>query len=530
MHLARYRPSSLTTTKHRPSSLSTTKHRITYCLYYYAWSVHCPTSTSPQGRKYFFQDYTSAALSPQSLWHNPAFRDVITLHPIKQPEHLHTVHHFYEVVRARKVEEELQSLQRAIRGLCEKIPSRLWPPWQVMDSCSIEVCSGAWPRVGQARYSSSPPFVMAAKLPKVLNPSSLYELSPWKHFSTTAEHDICGLSPEHGLYSSFRSEIAGVVSLLEHHINTGMGTASELQPVEVVGGYTRFTAEVGREYILDIRFSEEEDNSRLVTKRVRLIRPLGRDITLVSERPSSLNPVSVVVPVLRADRTFFQFMAWYETASMQGEVQPHLVLPVTGDSNTLYTVRMVAANHTRRHPQSRATVLPGRKGLSLSGALELATPILDSTALVFIADVSLRIHPQFFQNCLQNTIAGQKVYVPMPYVVFSEPEMGMPGPGHWGFYSLSSLCIYRSDLLTLPHSPGLLFQQISKSGLELFQAPDPSLVQVVRPEACRQMEDLEAQEYCRDLSESRQVDPGLVGYMFEHDRASRMSLSFTERP
>lgn len=514
---------------------STTRYRIElakeYMLRNYdACSVHYPQPPSlvPQGRKYFFQDYTSAALSPQTLWHNPAFRDVITLHPVKQPEHLYTVHHFYEVVRARKVEQELQNLQTAIRGLCEKIPSRLWPPWQAMDSCSIEVCSGAWPLVGEARYSSSSPFAMATKLRKVHNPSSLYELFPWKHFSTTAEHDIHGLSPEHGLYSSFRSEIAGVVSLLVHHVNTGLGTAKELQPVEVVGGYTRFLAEVGREYILDIRFSEEEDASRLVTKRVRLIHPLGREITIVPERPSSVSPVGVVVPVLRADEAFFQFLMWYESASRQGEVHPHLVLSVAGDSRTLYTVQMAVANYTRRHPQSRATVLPGRRDLSLSRALELAISILDSKTLVFIADASLRIRPQFFQNCLRNTIAGEKVYVPVPYVVFSEPEVDTPGPGHWGYYSLSSLCIYRADILNLPSSD-LLFQQISRSGLELFQAPDPSLVQVMRAETCQKLEDTEAQEYCHDLSVSRQMDPGLVEYMFEHDTTSRMSLSFTEQ-
>ena len=176
-----------------------------------------------QGREYFFQDYTSDALNPQTLWHNPLFSKLITLHPLKQPEHLYAVHHFYEVERAQKVKQDLQKLQTSISALCDKMPSSLYPPWQTMESCTVELCAK-----GKTPLNSNFPFITAKKLPKIVNPSSWYEIVPWKHFSMTTEHDVGDFSSERGLHSRLRSEFAGMVSLVGHHINSARSALNEL--------------------------------------------------------------------------------------------------------------------------------------------------------------------------------------------------------------------------------------------------------------------------------------------------------------
>ena len=372
---------------------------------------------------------------------------------------------------------------------------------------------------------------MATKLPKVYNPESLYELTPWEHFSTSTKHDITGISPEHGLYCHFESEIAGMVSLVGHHVNTELDDdAAELRPVEVVQGYARFSAEVGREYVIDVKFAEVSNSSSLHTKRVRLLRPLSKDIMMIAEDSGvSTTVVNVVVPVLEAGKSFLQFMWWYERASLHSKQKTHLILSVIGDSSTLHSAQVAVANYTMHHPGVRATVLSGTKDLSPLGALELGISVLGSHDLVFMADTRLRLRPLFFHSCQRNTAEGKRVYYPVPYVVFSEPDTAS-GPGRWGFYSYSALCIYKSDFLPVSDSFRQLFQHVSQSSLELFQAPDPSLVRVAQPETCDEMTGGERQLLCQDLMESRQLEAGLVEYLYNHDTASHRSLAFTEEP
>ena len=480
-----------------------------------------------QGRSYFIQDYTSAALHPQSLWQSPVFRDLITLHPIKQPENLYAVHHYYEVARAGKLQKQLQEIEEGIKSICENIPEGLAPPWQLMPSCSVQLCSGGWTRVGVATYST--PFTVATKLPKLYNPPSLYELVPWEHFSTSTIHSIAGLSPEHGLYSSLQSEIAGVVGLIEQHVNSDPGT-TELRPVEVIQGYTRFSEDVGREYILDLMFVEADDETSVLNKRFRLIRPLSPDITMVSEpTPSSEAIVNIILPVSEADRTFTNFIEWYFRTSLHStEPNVHLILCVVGDTQALFTVQTMVANLTKFQPRSRTTILSGTPHLSPTGSLELGVSVLTNTDLVFLADTSLRIRSFFFDSCRANALPGGRVYFPVPYVMFEEPR-GYPGPGRWGFYSISSVCIYKSDFLRLSDSPKGLFQRASGSNLELFQAPDPGLIRVGTAEDCESsQDDAEREEYCNDHSIVTQFEAGTIDYLYQHDKVVHKSLSFAD--
>ena len=437
---------------------------------------------------------------------------------------MYSVHHFYEVLKARKVQSVLENAQSSINRMCTKMPQTLMPPWQAMQTCNVRFCPAMWKQVGVA--NSSTPFTIATKLPKVHNPKSLYELTPWEHFSTTTKHEITGLSPEHGLYNSFQLEIFGLVSVVEHHMNTAWSSSAELRPVEVVQGYTRFSEEVGREYIIDVMLMEAENRSNVQTKRIRLIRPLSPDLTMVTEEgATSSTVVNIVLPIYQADDSFLHFMQWFSRADVENT---HLILCVIGDTKTLYSAQTAVANYTKSNPDARATVLSGTKDLSPSGALELGVSVLSGQDLVFIADTSLRIRSFFFESCRKNTIKGRKVYYPIPYVMFSEPHL-YPGPGHWGYYSLSSLCVYKSDFIMFSDTSDRFFQHISRSDLELFQAPDPGLIRVGVAETCDDLTgDPEKQLYCRDLLESVQFEAGAVEYLYEHNMASHKSLSFIE--
>ena len=483
-----------------------------------------------QGRTLFIQDYTSAALRPQSLWQSPAHQNLITIHPIKQPENLYAVHHFFLVARASKAQGELQGIEGEISSVCQKIPDKLAPPWQIMPTCSAHLCSGGWTRVGVDSYSS--PIAVVTKLPKVVNPPSVYELVPWEHFSTATKHSITGASPEEPLPSSFLSEIAGVVGLVESHLNSVRGSMPEVRVVEVVQGYTRFTEEGGREYILDLMLVETDSENSVRNERVRLIRPLSPDITMVTEAtPTSDTVVNIVITVSEADDSFSHFLEWYYLTTLTPtDPHLHLILCVTGgDTHTLFSAQTTVANLTRLHPSSRTTILSGPAHLSPSGALELGVSILSSEDLVFIADTNLRIRPFFFDSCRANTLPGNRAYFPVPYVMFEEPSRGYPGPGRWSYYSTASVCMYKSDFLRFSDSPREMFEKVSGSGLEVFQAPDPGLIRVGGVERCEGgSEDGDWDVLCRDLLTSAQFETGEVDYLHRHDQAGHKSLSFIE--
>lgn len=76
---------------------------------------------------YFIQDYESAALRPTTLWGKPLFRQLITLHPIKRPEHMYSVHQFYTVLSRQATHKSLVNAQNTINEMCRKIPANLLP-------------------------------------------------------------------------------------------------------------------------------------------------------------------------------------------------------------------------------------------------------------------------------------------------------------------------------------------------------------------------------------------------------------------
>ena len=81
------------------------------------------------------QDYESDVLKPTSLWGKPLFRQLISLHPVKQPEHMYRVHQFYTVLHRQATHKNLVAAQNTIEELCTKIPSYLSP--RHLHLCSV---------------------------------------------------------------------------------------------------------------------------------------------------------------------------------------------------------------------------------------------------------------------------------------------------------------------------------------------------------------------------------------------------------
>ena len=485
----------------------------------------------------FIQDYNSDALNPLTFWYNPVFQELVSIHPIKQAQNMYSLHHFYKVAEYSNAREKLGQLQGDIAALCSHLPRRLEPPWQAMEHCTVS--TGDTTCGQDARNFTKTPFTLKSSVPKLCYPKSRYEPQFWRHFNATLQEDIADVVPQRGLFDGFRSEITHLVTLLDDYINHNQNEGLELNPIEVVDGYSRYTPELGREYILNIKFVQIDDNKNVQYKRVRLVRPLGQEIFLVPEKPMEEEVVNVIVAVYKCDENFRAFMEAYRSASLQMEERAHLILSVLGEGDNLHNIQAVIANYTEKYPFARITILAG-KGSSESDALELGMSILSDKELAFLSDVSLRIQPGFLEKCRVNTVLGERIYLPVPFALYGRhsksPEHSdlleiTRWSGQWAFYSLHSACLYKADYISLGlNLEGDVFDRATENQLEIMEVPERELLQSFGRKTCGSVTAASKRELCSQVRASASVDQlELAQYINELSRVRHGSLKFHER-
>lgn len=475
------------------------------------------------------QDYNSDALKPSVLWSNPSFKEIISVHPVKQPQSMYSIHHFYQVLEFQKVQRTLQTLQTNIATLCNKLPSTLAPPWQAMESCKVKSLS---------KGLTLPPgmsFVPRVTLPKILNPKNTFELPLWKHFSANYMENVGDLVPQRGISNHLQNDITNLLTFVESYINQN-SNHSELYPFKIVDGYTRFSSELGQEYILDVSFADTDSDYHgkgAINKKVRLIRPLGQEILIIPEKFNPRATVNVIVPVHSVDDNFRAFMAAYEHASLRADENAHLILSVMGEGDNLYNVQSIVANYTKRYPMFRVTILAGKEKCSIADALTLGMSVLGEKELAFLANVSLRIHTQFLDACRKNAILGERIYFPIPFSFWNASNVSpllSKWSGQWAIYNFQFACLYKEDYKLLgSHSMTELFGRAIKSKLEIMQAPDPRLTQTFMREVCESISDRQKQAACLQARSAGIIDQvQLSQYVYDLRQQKHSSLRFEQ--
>ena len=474
---------------------------------------------------FFIQDYNQDALKPSTFWYSPMFRDLLTVHPIKEPENLRSLHHFYRVVEFRNEQEKLQRLQGDIKTLCKGFNQTLQSPWQTLEVCEVQFCSKNGATLKQ---TPSTPLTPKLSLPHLANPRNRYELMPWIHFNATLQEGFSDIMPQHELYDGLHSEVTHLLSLLEAHIKQNMRESQELRPVEVLDGYSRFSPELGQEFILDIKFAEVDNFNEMVQKRVRLIRPLGQELLLIEESPNFNATVNVIVPVAKPDRNFEEFMSAYEIASLQHDANTRLVLAVFGGKDNLHHVQSITDNYTTKYASSRIAILAGKQDkFSVASALNLGMSVITGKELVFLGDVNTRIQPGFFNVCRQNTILGERVYFPVAFATSEEGPELMKLRGRWASYSFQLACLYKADFILLGGATEAnLFQRAIEKQLEVMQAPEPRLLVVPSEETCNSFSEPEKKAICLQVRTFSTVDQvQAASYLYDFTRLKHSSLN-----
>ena len=108
---------------------------VLHCHSTSSMALSCPLSL--QGRQYFYTDYIGESLDTQTLWSNPELRDIITIHPIKDPSHVYSLHLFYRTLDYEELFFKKQSVERSLSSLCEALPNDLVPPSFLEEDCVV---------------------------------------------------------------------------------------------------------------------------------------------------------------------------------------------------------------------------------------------------------------------------------------------------------------------------------------------------------------------------------------------------------
>ncbi len=376
-------------------------------------------------------------------------------------------------------------------------------------------------------------FTPKLKIPTINNPKNRYETKSWVHFDAVSNEDIGGVSPRHRILDTFWSEITHLVTLMEGYVNYKLNETLELRAVEVVDGYTRFSAEVGREYILDVKFAQVDNNTNIVLKRFRLIRPLDQEILLVPEKTALDVTVNVIVPVHSVNKNFFEFMEAYRLASLHPQENAHLILTVLGKGKNLYNVQTTVANYTKMYPKARVTILAGKGNSSIQG-LELGLSVLSEGELAFLASVNLKIQPGFFATCRKNAVARERMYFPVPFVTYKDQRFDTKAAefpnwlGRWATYSFEYSCLYKDDYTLLGGDLSTpLFERAIIEEVEVMRAPEHKLIQTLEVKDCNSVAHRRSREVCLFSRASSSVDQvDFSQYLYDFRTVKHRSLKY----
>ena len=84
----------------------------------------------------FYPDYHGDSLNYTTLWKKKVFKEVLTIHPVKKPENLLSIHHFYKTMEYKTLEKEIRRKSQDLSALCKHLPEDLVPPPSYKSGCS----------------------------------------------------------------------------------------------------------------------------------------------------------------------------------------------------------------------------------------------------------------------------------------------------------------------------------------------------------------------------------------------------------
>ena len=501
-----------------------------------------------QSRWYFVYDYSGEALNPVSLWTKSSFRNLISLHPIKDPQNMLSVHHFYKTLELEEAYKELHESAEYLNQLCKRLAPHVAPPLSTSAGCYVKLHPPQLTRYNESSKmggggggggggnpsSTSWRLIHRESVPFFLKPTSKFDVQYWTHFNDTRVQDITSASfaPEFSPQGSLLAEIRHALRALRPYMRA-QHAPRKVEIKHVVDGYLRFNPHLGREYRLTLKLAVDE--STTVYKRYHVVREIGPLVSVVDlPLVHSSQVIHVILPLQQVGRAFTEFLKSFQQVGLKHK------------ENALRLVLVVSSRSLQEQAEKAMREFAGKGEVPLSVTIAANTAsqsshlkafdagmatLEDDRSLALLASTRLRFGPGFFRHCRANSELGKRVYFPVPFWLYrfdnyTEFLDGRAPPltswmGQWANYDFTVACIYKRDYEAVGgyHDAKYtvdLFNAVAASHYDVVQAPEPGLFKAWPPTKCSELASEKRRRICADLKRRSSFEQAyLADYLVE---------------
>ena len=311
-----------------------------------------------------------------------------------------------------------------------------------------------------------------------------------------------------------------MLNTLQSYLRVQLGSEAA-RISQVLDGYTRFDAHIGKEYLLTVKVLTK--GAKPQYRKFHLIREVSPNFSLVEEEISLSRPtVHVILPLIKVDERLYNFLASYADIGLRYKENKLRLVVVVFNSAAAERVESIIDDFTKDTFSADVSIIMAIGAYNRLRGIEVAMATLGSgNSLVFLADVDVRFSSGFFRRCRSNAVLNHRVYFPVAFRPFNthsqhpfdshHPPQIMPTSGEWGFHNFWLVCLYKADYDSVGGYKGSrytveLFERLSSSRhLEVMHAPDPGLYHMWTSKKCKDIKSPSKREVCTGLQAAGSV-------------------------
>ena len=418
---------------------------------------------------------------------------------------MYALHYF---VKMRELHYLKFWLLKAERTVCNSLPSEFSPsPYaSVAKDCHpvTSLCSDA-----------PPPSIITRDFLTLPDnkPTHSWDLVMYQFSDGRWEYSEDAFFPVGTLHIETASHLDFVITEAVKSINKEEGSRYQFHSLQ--GAFMRYMSSYGKQFLLDLELSDRDNDGALSWRRVNLIRPPQSDVIVLpgylenKKDQLQLPRVNVIVPISEVGDCFANFMKAYEGSVLASKFQNvQLILPVFG-SDAGSQVSKVIRRYRLQYPKAlfKVALLPGE--YSWLKGIEEGFQHLEDYQLAFLSNPEISFQADFLNKCQIHAIRGKQVYYPEHFNYYNfdyayrfkhwplrNPSLSRQN-GYWDVNSFDSVCIFKSDFLSLggdlmPNTRStkeedvfLVERILDRNLLEVVRAPEPSLRKVCHRVHCK---------------------------------------------
>ncbi|XP_068405806.1 chondroitin sulfate glucuronyltransferase isoform X2 [Eschrichtius robustus] len=372
----------------------------------------------------------------------------------------------------------------------------------------------------------------------------------WDYFTEQHTFSCADGAPKCPLQGASRADVSDAVETALEQLNRRYQPRLRFQKQRLLNGYRRFDPARGMEYTLDLLLEAvtQRGHRRALARRVSLLRPLSRVEILPMPYVTEATRVQLVLPLLVAEAAAAPaFLEAFAAGVLEPREHALLTLLLVygpreggrGAPDPFLGVKAAVAELERRYPGTRLAWLAVRaEAPSQVRLLDVVSKKHPVDTLFFLTTVWTRPGPEVLNRCRMNAISGWQAFFPVHFQEFSpalapqrspqgppgagpdppslpgaDPARGAPAGGRFDRQASAEGCFYNADYLAArARLAGELAGQEEEealeglevvdvflrfSGLHLFRAVEPGLVQKFSVRDCSPRLSEELYHRCR---------------------------------